>query len=418
MTPIRMKISGIAKVKGGKRLPKGEDLLSTETSNPYIRAQDIRDGRIRLEDPRYLTPEQHQRLKRYTVSAGDVCIVIVGANVGDVGIVPASLSGANLTENAVKLTDFKAGYVPQYVNYCLSTIECQAQMQQFAGGAAQPKLGIYKVLDIEIPVLPEASQHRVAEILTAYDDLIENNRHRITILEEMARMIYREWFVNFRFPGHEKLKMVESEIGLIPAGWTVEPLRELTTLISRGISPHYDDEAAGRVINQKCIRDGRLSLEHSRKQSKNVPEDKLIRLGDVLINSTGVGTLGRVAQVLEPISDCTVDSHVSIVRPRDNSEFLGKTLLHLEQHFERLGVGSTGQTELSRERIASTRLVVPTPDLQKRFSQLVAPMNGMIVCCLARNSTLHQTRDLLLPKLISGEVSVEQIEDEAVAQGV
>jgi type I restriction enzyme S subunit len=234
----------------------------------------------------------------------------------------------------------------------------------------------------------------------------------------MAESIYREWFVTFRFPSHEKVKMVESEMGLIPAGWAVKPLRELTTLISRGISPNYDDEAAGRVINQKCIRDGRLSLEHSRKQSKNVPEDKLIRLGDVLINSTGVGTLGRVAQVLEPIADCTVDSHVSIVRPRDNSEFLGKTLLHLEQHFERLGVGSTGQTELSRERIASTSVVVPTPDLQKRFSQLVAPMNGMIVCCLARNSTLHQTRDLLLPKLISGEVSVEQLEAEAVAQGV
>ena len=125
-----------------------------------------------------------------------------------------------------------------------------------------------------------------------------------------------------------------------------------------------------------------------------------------------------MAQVLEPISDCTVDSHVSIVRPRNNSEFLGKTLLQLEQHFERLGIGSTGQTELSRERIGSTRLVVPTPDLQELFSRMVAPMNGMIVCCLARNSNLRQTRDLLLPKLISGEVNVGQIEAEAVAHGV
>jgi len=90
----------------------------------------------------------------------------------------------------------------------------------------------------------------------------------------------------------------------------------------------------------------------------------------------------------------------------------------LEQHFERLGIGSTGQTELSRERIGSTKLIVPTPDLQERFSAAVAPMNGMIVCCLARNSNLCQTRDLLLPKLISGEVNVEQSEAETVAQSV
>ena len=198
----------------------------------------------------------------------------------------------------------------------------------------------------------------------------------------------------------------------------MRPLRELTTLISRGISPQYDDEATGLVINQKCIRDGRLSLEPARKQSKKVPEDKLIRFGDVLINSTGVGTLGRVAQVLEPISDCTVDSHVSIVRPKINSEFLGRTLLQLEQEFERLGVGSTGQTELSRERIGSTIVVVPTPDWQERFSRVVEPMNKMIVCCLARIANLLQTRDLLLPRLISGEVSVEQFEAEAVAESV
>jgi type I restriction enzyme S subunit len=275
------------------------------------------------------------------------------------------------------------------------------------------------IRNLEVPPLPSPKvQDQIASILSAYDDLVENNTRRIGILEEMAQMIYREWFVNFRFPGHEIVEMVESEMGLIPRGWMVEPLREVATLISRGISPQYDDDARGIVINQKCIRDGRLSLEHSRRQSKKISEDKLIRLGDVLINSTGVGTLGRVAQVLEPISDCTVDSHVSIVRSKLNSEFFGRTLLQLEEHFERLGVGSTGQTELSRERIGSTTVIVPTAEWQERFSQVVAPINKMTVCCLARNSNLRQTRNLLLPRLVSGEVSVQQVEAEAVAQGV
>src|SRR5207249_1378408 len=156
-------------------------------------------------------------------------------------------------------------------------------------------------------------------------DLIENITRRIENLEEMAQMIYREWFMNFRFPGHEKVKMLESEVGPIPEHWTVKPLRELTTLISRGISPTYDEKASGIVINQKCIRDQCLTLNAARTQSKVVPAEKLVRLGDVLINSTGVGTLGRVAEVLDSIPNCTVDSHVSIVRPKANHAFLGKT---------------------------------------------------------------------------------------------
>jgi type I restriction enzyme, S subunit len=96
-------------------------------------------------------------------------------------------------------------------------------------------------------------------------------------------------------PAHEKSPMVESEKRQVPQGWSIQPLRQLTTVITRGISPQYDETATGLVINQKCIRDGRLCLEPARKQSKDVPEDKIVRLGDILINSTGVGTLARAS---------------------------------------------------------------------------------------------------------------------------
>jgi restriction endonuclease S subunit len=163
-------------------------------------------------------------------------------------------------------------------------------------------------LEVDIP--PRDVQETITSVLSAYDDLIENNTRRIKILEQMAQMIYREWFVNFRFPGHEKVRIVDSEIGPIPQRWAVKSLKDVSALISRGISPTYNDAADGLVINQKCIRNGRLSLASARRQSKKVPEEKMVREGDVLINSTGVGTLGRAAQVLEPIGNCTVDSHV------------------------------------------------------------------------------------------------------------
>jgi type I restriction enzyme S subunit len=304
---------------------------------------------------------------------------------------------------------------PQFYAYLFRGQLIRESLSLYGGGTNISNLNQDILGRLQLPVPPMQVQERIAAILSGYDDLIANNTRRIRILEQMAQMLYREWFVNFRFPGHEKVTMIKSEAGPIPSGWTVRLLKDLSAFVSRGISPTYDDTADCFVINQKCIRDGMVSLLPARRQSKKVPKEKMVREGDALINSTGVGTLGRVAQVLEPLFNCTVDSHVSIVRPKENAEFFGRALLELEDHFTAQGVGSTGQTELSRERIASTQILVPTADLAARFSKIAAPMNKMLVCCLKRNANLRVTRDLLLPKLVSGEISVAQIESEALA---
>jgi type I restriction enzyme S subunit len=263
--------------------------------------------------------------------------------------------------------------------------------------------------ELLLPTLPE--QRRIASILFAYDDLIENNTRRIAILEEMARRIYEEWFVRFRFPGHENVRIVESELGPVPEGWAVSTLGESAAYINRGIAPKYDDCAHGLVINQKCIRNQRLGLAEARRQSKAIPREKQIVEGDVLINSTGVGTLGRVAQVLEPLHACTVDTHVSIVRPAAeiDRDYFGMALLNQQQHFESQGVGSTGQTELSRTRIAETRIVLAPNALQRKFGAVVRPMRQLGVRLAATSLNLSATRDLLLPKLISGELDVSAL---------
>jgi hypothetical protein len=111
------------------------------------------------------------------------------------------------------LTNLRNNFDAQYLKYCLLSHEAQEAMKKFGSGAAQDKLGIYKIKEIQIPNPPAEIQRKIAAILSAYDDLIENNTRRIEILEEMARSLYREWFVNFRFPGHEQVKMVDSELG-------------------------------------------------------------------------------------------------------------------------------------------------------------------------------------------------------------
>jgi len=287
--------------------------------------------------------------------------------------------------------------------------------QQIRGSASGTKIrhtAPSRIGEVKVSVPPLPFQRRIAGILSAYDDLIENNQRRIKILEEMARSLYREWFVLFRFPGYDKVKMVHSSLGPIPQGWEVKKLGDLTVVLNRGISPTYDDEGGdSKVVNQKCIRDQRLSLEPARRQSKPIPPDKRIRFGDVLINSTGVGTLGRVAQVYEDLDQCTVDTHVTIVRPKADTDvdFFGCMLLLKQEDFERLGIGATGQTELGRTAIGEIEIPVSPDSLQKRFGALVHPMRTAANTLSKQTENLRRTRDLLLPRLLSGQVDIEAL---------
>lgn len=278
-------------------------------------------------------------------------------------------------------------------------------------GSAQPQITITNLSSKRFPLPDLPAQKKIAGILSAYDDLIENNLRRIKILEEMAQSLYREWFVHFRIPAKvltkvglsPEIKFVDSPLGKIPEGWEVKKLGELTTYLSRGLAPKYDEDGPSIVINQKCIRDERLTLDQARRQSKPIPSDKRVCRDDVLVNSTGVGTLGRVAQVEFDPSEHTVDTHVTILRPNTDLEprYFGQAMFALQPHFDRLGAGATGQTELTRASISDIDVVVPPVKLQEKYGILIQPMRNKIICNLMRNETLRETRDLLLPKLLS-----------------
>ena len=300
--------------------------------------------------------------------------------------------------------------MPKFYAYYLRSSAIREVLSSHGGGTNISNLNQAILTSLRVPLPGISEQERIADILSAYDDLIEANARRIALLEELARSLYQEWFVRFRFPGHEGVELVESAVGLVPEGWEVVPLSEITDYISRGISPKYSENSDQIVVNQRCIRDGRLSVENARRHISRVPDEKQIRMGDMLINSTGVGTLGRVAQVNEPLSNYTADSHVSIVRPRESVDmsYIGLTLLGLQSHFESMGVGSTGQTELSRSSIGETRVLLPLRSVQDSFSDIVRPIRSQVTVLFKKNANLRQTRDLLLPKLISGELSVEQ----------
>ena len=161
-------------------------------------------------------------------------------------------------------------------------------------------------------------------------------------------------------------------------------LSDVAAYISRGITPSYTEETGTVVINQKCVRGGEVSLEESRYHNaakKKVPVEKLLRKWDILVNSTGTGTLGRVGQIVCDMPKATVDSHVTIVRPADSIDpaYLGYALKWRQPYIEALAEGSTGQTELSRFRLGD-EITIPLPSLgtQKSIAQILSAVDEKI----------------------------------------
>ncbi len=391
----------------------------TEKGHLIVKVSNFTNDSIDTSDIVCIPEDIAKYYLKYKLKTGDVIIQTVGSwptnpqsVVGKVVQVPSNANGALLNQNAVKLTS-DDHLDNEFLFYLLRTDDFKLYIIGTAQGAAnQASITLNSIKDFTFPMPPLSIQRKISSILSAYDALIKNNLRRIQILEEMAKTIYQEWFINFQFPGHEKVQMVDSPLGKIPEDWRVCPLREVSCLIKRGISPIYDDSSPSIVINQRCIRNFRLDLSKSRLHKKKVPTEKYLLHGDVLINSTGIGTLGRVAQVQQEMSDCTVDSHVTIVRPGkdEDSEFFGLQLFSLQTHFERQGVGTTGQSELGREVIANTEYLRPPRKLQVHFSRTVRPLRALAVQLDKRNNLLRCTRDLLLPKLISGELDVSNLE--------
>lgn len=220
-------------------------------------------------------------------------------------------------------------------------------------------------------------------------------------LQQQATALFKSWFVDYIPFG-----------GSAPKDWEMNVLDNITALVSRGITPKYSDSSGQIVINQKCIRNHMIDLSLARTHTPKVINEKWLRFGDLLINSTGDGTLGRVAQVWFEPKNLTVDSHVTIARPaRDNLIFyIGFWGILHEKEIESLHTGSTGQTELPRDRVKALELLLPDDETLDRFNAIIAPMTAAIVSNQKESNKLAEVRDTLIPKLMSGEIDVSGVQ--------
>jgi type I restriction enzyme S subunit len=190
------------------------------------------------------------------------------------------------------------------------------------------------------------------------------------------------------------------------SGWTKTTLGEISELISRGRAPSYCDTDGIVVLNQKCIRNGRIYFEFSRLTDsllKPIPEWALLEAGDTLINSTGVGTLGRASYVSELTGPTTFDSHLTLVRPRSRQcvpAFVGLSLNSREHEIELFAGGSTGQTELSRESVKSFPITLPPVAEQRRIVDLMSSVDAYINALQQQAETARTARNAVLHELL------------------
>jgi len=296
--------------------------------------------------------------------------------------------------------------LPEYLYYLMASRQFYAWADSAALGAAQRTITLNSLRnkDIALPALEK--QAEIVSAVQPLDHLIENNRKQIKLLEEAAQRLYKEWFVDLRFPGHEDTE-IDPETGL-PEGWERKRLGELADYISRGVAPKYADESDWHVLGQTCIRNNLVLLENSRKLAPINDLNKVIRFGDVLINSTGVGSLGRTAQVWFNPENITVDSHVTIVRDTSAlySFYLGLWAFSNEQLIESLHTGSTGQTELPKDRLASIRLLKPPSNILLKLNAIVKPLVAEILAKQNLIASLSEARNRLLPRLMEGEIEL------------
>ena len=405
-------------VKVGEIIPGG----------PVLRGGDIRAGRIMCDDSKRVSEDVSNQFRRTILRGGEIVLNLI-ADPGHSAIVPPELAGHNVSRD-VAVIPLNGNPDRRFMDFFLKSKIAVDWLTARLQGSVTQKINLGTFRELPVPQPPLSEQIAIAAVLGALDDKIGLNRRMNATLEAMARALSQSWFEDFdpvraKLDGQEPVgvdpviaalfpdSFQDSEVGHIPKGWTVRPLNSHACYLSCGIGPSYLEQGGVCVLNQKCVRDHRVDCSKSRRHdsAKKPINGRVLQIFDVLVNSTVMGTLGRVAHVFHLPEETIVDSHVTIVRAAADTDalFLGINLTRREAEIEELVEGSTGQTELSRARLGELKIIAPPHDLQKAFGVTVRPLLVRMSENESQSLTLATLRGTLLPKLLSGELSVAEV---------
>jgi len=374
-----------------------------ESGYPSIRTPNIGRGYFILDKVNRVSEETYRLWTRRAVPKQGDLIMAREAPVGNVAIIPPGLKPC-LGQRTLLIRCNKAKAEPSYVSYLLNGPQVQATIFGMTSGATVPHLNMKDVRTLPIPGLPPLpTQRKIASILSAYDDLIENNLRRIKILEEMAQSLYREWFVKFRFPRHENVRMVDSPLGKIPEGWQVARLIDVCHLVM-GQSPKsefYNTVGSGLPFHQGVTDFGE---RYPTDRMYCTVENRIAEKGDVLFSVRA--PVGRINVSNKRI---VIGRGLSAIRHRGGCQWFA--FHQLKERFKEKDTmgGGTIFKSVTKKDMEEIDFSVPNDGIVARFEEIVLPLEGEIENLTKRNSNLRRTRDLLLPRLISGELDVSNL---------
>jgi type I restriction enzyme S subunit len=365
-----------------------------------LTAKVIKDGTIDESRLEYISEETYAWwMRRGLPIQGDV-LLTTEAPLGETAMLRTAEKIA-LAQRVILLRGDPEQVDQQYLFAALRSPLVQARLRQRATGTTVLGIKQRELRQVEIPLPPLTVQRKIAVILSAYDDLIENNKRRIKLLEEMAWRIYREWFVDFRYPGHNNVPLVDSELGPIPQWWEVRGLFEVADVTfgfpfkSRG----FNTSEGIPVIRIRDIPKGQSETLTMESPSRTY----LVENGDILVGMDGDFHMARWSA-----GGGWLNQRVARFRPASPRLSRYALYLALEEPIAKWNATIVGTTvaHLGKRHLELVKVIIPPDRLATRATELLDPIFEEESCLRRAVRNLRATRDLLLPRLISGEIDV------------
>ncbi len=392
------KLEAVADFSLGKMLDqkknRGEPL-------PYLANVNVRWGEFALADLREMRFEQHE-LDRYGLKYGDI-VMCEGGEPGRCAIWKEQCASMMIQKALHRIRPHDC-LRPEFLYYFFLYKGRTGHLASLFTGSTIKHLPREKLALVEVPVPPHSTQAQIASVLSAYDDLIENNRRRIQLLEQAARLLYKEWFVHLRFPGHEHTKIIDG----VPEGWEKKAAFEVMDVLSGGtpkttnLSYWYGDIpffTPKDATDFAYVHDTEKSITEAGLKNCN---SNLYLKDTVFI--TARGTVGKINLAQCPMA-MNQSCYALVAHPPLNQQFLYFALVDGVEQFRSRAVGAVFDA-IVRDTFKLIPFVVPDEKLITAFMEHVSPMLAQIDNLAGQVRSLRKARDLLLPKLMNGEVAV------------
>ena len=380
---------------------------------PFYRGREVTEkykGNLDVSTELFITEEKFAEIERKfgAPKLGDLLLT----SVGTLGYVYVVKPGDRFYFKDGNLTWFRnfKGLDSQFLFYWIGSPQGKAELQKCTIGSSQSAFTIVLLKGIEIVLPPLPVQQRIARILAAYDELIENSQRRIKILEAMARGLYREWFVHFRFPGHENHPRVASALSEIPQGWEVKAIQDFGKVVTGKTPSKANAGFFGEDVPFVKTPDmhGNLFIlgtnESLSTAGANSQANKTLPVGSICVSC--IGTIGVVSITTE---DCQTNQQINsvVLAKSEYREFLFLRLQESKQALENLGSNGATMGNVNKSKFESMEIVAPPDAHLFDFHRLTQPMFNSILNLTRQVKNLRATRDLLLPRLLSGQINVE-----------